>query len=110
MDICFTCKTNKDYVAINTLIFKLPNGTEITVDRDDTEYDIQGLDLTMVWRNCYLWAINDCNVFGFNGKYIKGNYERAEFKRLIERSTVSFMLEEDVDEDYKVEILEMSIE
>lgn len=110
MKIYFTCSTNKKYVAINTLVFTLPNGTTIKVDRDNTLYDFEGEELNMSWEGCYLWSINDCNLFGCEGKYIKGSYELSEFKRLIQNATYTFELEEDADEDYKVSIEEISIE
>ena len=111
MRIEFKCRTNKDYVAINTLIFKLGDSTEIAVDRDETEYDIENGRLFMTWNNCYLWSINNCNVFGCEGKYIKGNYELAEFKRLVQNASFTFELEEDVkDDDYDINILEITIE
>ena len=111
MRIHFTCTTNKPYIAINNLVFTLPNGTSITVDRDETEHDIEGTEVFMTWNTCYLWAINDCNIFGAEGKYIKGAYELSEFKRLIQNATYHFELEDDVeDEDYRVTIEELTIE
>ena len=110
MRIYFTCETNKKYVAINTLVFTLPNGTQVKVDREETEHDFDGNELFMTWNDCYLWSINDCNVFGFDGKHIKGSYEVAEFKRLIQNATYTFELEDDVDNDYSVTISELTIE
>ena len=54
MRITFKCRTNKDYVAVNTAKFILPTGSTITVDRDNTEWDVQDGELTMVWRHCYI--------------------------------------------------------
>ena len=48
MRIYFTCETNKNEVAINTLVFTLPNGTQIKVDREETEYDFDGDYLTSI--------------------------------------------------------------
>lgn len=49
----------------NTAVFKLKGGGEITVDRDVTENLGKNMDGTynMLWRNVYLWAINDHRVF-----------------------------------------------
>ena len=110
MRIYFTCETNKNYVAINTLVFTLPNGTQVKVDREETEHDFDGKELFMTWNDWYLWSINDCNVFGFDGKHIRGSYEIAEFKRLIQNATYTFELEDDVDKDYSVTISELTIE
>ena len=99
MDVTFKCKTNKNYVAINTLSIKLPNGSILQLDRDTTEYDLEGQDLSMTWRNCYLWSLDDCNIFGEEGYYVK-NVE--EFRELINRSGSQFILEEDTDKDYTV--------
>ena len=109
MNINFKCETNKDYVAINTLVIKLRNGGVIQVDRDQTEYDIQGLDLDMTWRNCYLWTLNDKNIFGEEGYYITEETSVEDFKELISNATYSFLLEEDMDEDYIVQIRSMEI-
>ena len=56
-------KTNHDYCMVNTAIFHLKDGGTITIDRDETEYDVCPIDggeynLSMLWRGCYLWAIN----------------------------------------------------
>ena len=109
MDITFKCATNKDYVAINTLVIKLRNGGVLQVDRDQTEYDIQGLDLNMTWRGCYLWTLNDENIFGEEGYHITEETSVEDFKELISNATYSFLLEEDMDEDYIVQIRSMDI-
>ena len=111
MRITFTCTTNKEYVAINTLIFTLPNETTITVDRDITEYDIVDGKLTMDWNDCYLWAINDCNIFTHMcdaGFYIDKEECIEEFKKLVENATINFDLEDDADEDYVVENIDIT--
>jgi hypothetical protein len=109
MRIYFTCKTNKECMAINSLVFTLPNGVTVKVDRDETDFDFEGNVLTMVWKSCYLWSVDDCNIFGFEGKHISGSYELSEFKRFIQGATYDFELEEDAGEDYKVTILQMDI-
>ena len=99
MDIMFKCATNKNFVAINTLSLILPNGTKLTIDREETEYDIEGSRLDMTWRNCYIWAIDGYNIFGDEGSPIGG----TEFKSLLHAvSSYYFELEEDAGEDYIV--------
>lgn len=106
MRIYFECETNKGYVAINTLEITLPTGTTITVDRDTTEYDLNG---DMVWKSCYLWAIDGHNIFG-DGYRFKNSSDVKDFKELIKEATLEFTYDEDVaDEDYKVTIKEISI-
>ena len=112
MRIEFECQTNKDYVMINTLKFRLPGSdTVITVDRDETEYDITPSGkLTMVWNSCYLWAINDYNIFGCNGLHITDMDAVNEFKRLVADAGAQLELEDDApDSDYEVNILSYSI-
>ena len=111
MKISFDCRTNKDYVAINTCVFTLPNGTTLTVDRDETEYDIVDGKLKMVWNNVYLWAINDCNIFTHMcdaGFYIEKEECIEEFKKLVENAKISFELESDADEDYTVDDIDIT--
>ena len=69
MRINFSCKTNKDYVMVNTLKVQLNSGSVLTLDRHNTEYSISDPDkageclLDMEWRNCYLWAIDEENLW-----------------------------------------------
>lgn len=112
MKISFRIKTNKPYVMINTLKINLLNGTVITIDRKETEFSSEESDGTrsMIWRNCYLWAINEQNIFGVEGYSIVDEYSLKEFLGLIKNSTLTFELEDDVpDEDYKVEIVDFCI-
>ena len=105
MRITFKCKTNKDYVAINVAKFILPTGSTLTVDRDDTEWDIDGDQLTMVWRHCYLWAIDNNNIFT-EGAYIT---DGANFEDLVADARILLLVEEDADEDYEVDVLDWRI-
>ena len=106
MQIRFKCKTNKDYCAINTAKFILPNGTTLTVDRTTTHFDINGDELSMEWGCCYLWAINDNTIFT-NATYIT---DVDGFSDLVADAKVIFELEEDVeDEDYEVNVLDWNI-
>ena len=105
MRITFKCRTNKDYVAVNTAKFILPTGSTITVDRDNTEWDVQDGELTMVWRHCYIWAIDGNNIFT-EGAYIT---DGANFEDLVADAKIVLELEDDTDEDYYVNVLECRI-
>ena len=102
---------------INTLMFTLKNGTTITVDRDETEFTNEPTDdprkdrnLTMDWNDCYLWAINEHNVFGSKGYHIYDDYGIGEFKTLVREADVQFELEDDApDQDYWVTIESLAI-
>ena len=65
MRISFSCRTNKEYVRVNTLKVQLNSGSLLTLDRHNTEYSISAPDkageclLDMEWTNCYLWAIDE---------------------------------------------------
>ncbi len=114
MDIWFICKTNKDYITINTAKFKLPSGAVITVDRTETirDRDYHGNigNMKMVWKNAYLWALDGFNIFGDKDGYgLKlPRFEASEFRKLVAGTipaTVSFELECEADEDYECECL-----
>ena len=106
MQIYFKGTTNKDYTAVNTADFILKNGTKITVDRNQTAVDDnEDGTFTMVWYDCYLWSINDCNLF-YEGAKIEDTHE---FKSLIKGADLKINLDEDTDEDYKVTILAWSV-
>ena len=105
MRISFKCKTNKDYCAINVAEFILPNGTTLTVDRTRTEWDINGEDLNMTWYCTYLWAINGNNIFT-DEAYIT---DSSGFEDLIADARVLFLVDEDADEDYEVDVLDWTI-
>ena len=107
MRISFKCKTNRDYVAINTAKFILSTGSTITIDRDTTEWDIDKntRELTMVWKHCYLWAIDGNNIFT-EGAYIT---DGANFEDLVADARVMLLVEEDADDDYEVDVLDWSV-
>lgn len=105
MRITFKCRTNKDYVMINTAKFTLPTGTVLTVDRTTTHYDIEGEILNMTWGATYLHAIDGNCIFS-DTAYIT---DSSGFEDLVAQAKVVFELEDDADEDYKVELLEIKI-
>ena len=106
MRIWFKCKTNKDYVMINTAEFVLPNNTALTIDRTQTEYDIDenGI-LDMTWGGCYLWAVNGYTLF--NDEAYITDYDG--FSALLKNADLNITLEDDADEDYEVSILAWGI-
>ena len=106
MRITFKCRTNKDYVMINTAKFILPTGTVLTVDRTTTHYGIEGEILNMTWGCVYLWAIDNNYIFSDDTAYIT---DSSGFEDLVAQAKVEFELEDDADEDYKVEVLEVLI-
>ena len=92
----FYGNTNRDYVMINTIVFRLKTGEEVTVDRDYTGYNIdEDGNLGMTWKGCYFW---DGNI----AKYLT---EKDE-KELTEAELVGVDIEDDADEDYYVVINE----
>ena len=112
MKIEFVCKTNKEYVMINTLLLTLKSGAVLTIDRDETLYDIDEKgNLSMTWEGCYLWALDGFNIF--SSEYYCGvrpaDFEKNEFIKLTEGAGASFELEDDADEDYEVELVSYSI-
>lgn len=112
MRISFTGWTNKKYVMINTAIFKILGGSEIVVDRDETEYKIDDDgSLNMTWKNCYLWSVDDKKIFGQDGMIVADYKTIKEIKELIgpANATLKMELEDDADEDYEVTIDSWSI-
>lgn len=104
MRICFTAKTNKDYVMINTAVFQLKCGIRVTVDRDRTEWGIEDGKLAMEWRECYLWEVNDIGVFDAPAYLNEYGAELFEGAKLVELN-----LEDDADSDYEVTDIEFFI-
>lgn len=102
MRLAIRAKTNKDYVMINTAKVTLPDGNILTIDRSLTEYDIDNRILVMTWQSCYLWAINNINLFE-NIAYLSSD---DGFNKILNNGKLEFELEEDADPDYKVKVLE----
>ena len=107
--------SNKKYVMINTIIFKLPNGSSITLDRETTEYSVSKADpyktkyyqylITINWKGCYIWAINGYNLW--DNPTLITNY--IELARLIEEAEIEIVLEEDAGSDYEVELISIDV-
>lgn len=106
MRIEFVGTTNKDYVMINIAKFKLKSGSVITIDRDTTEYTIENGKLDMLWRGCYMWAIDNWNIFD-DETYIT---DADEFAKLVDGAELELELEDDADEDYEVKIERWNID
>lgn len=99
MRIAFTGKTNKNYVAINTITFSLKKGGTLTVDRTETDYTIANGVLSMEWRGCYIWEINGvCTEEELR-------LDDDVFTELLQGAKiVNVDIEDDVEKDYTVKI------
>ena len=106
--ISFVCKTNKPYVALNSLNVRLRNGGTVILDRKKTLYEIKDGVLKMEWLDCYIWAMNDEFVFGIQPETIIDGESYPSIVRLFAGAKVWFNLEDEADEDYLCEIQEMS--
>ena len=91
---------------INTLVATMPDGRRYILDRDATGYDFHkdkktgDIILVMDWYGAYLWEANDIHIDGDEPFYI--DVESDLFKDIFEKAELSFELEDDVDEDYRV--------
>ena len=101
MILNITGKTNKDYVMINTAKLTLPDGNVLTIDRDNTEYSIEDGNICMNWDYCYLWAVNDIDMFMVNA-YLDG--DNKELISILNQGKLELELEDDADPDYVVEV------
>lgn len=104
MRIEFLAKTNKDYLMVNVARFELAGGGTLTIDRDETEYTIEDGNLSMLWRDCYIWEINgvsleECLVINNDA-----------FEELMDGAKlIELELEDDADDDYEVTDIEFSV-
>ena len=100
MNIQFKCKTNKDYVAINSLNVRLESGLTIIIDRKRTEYELTtDGNLDMTWKGCYLWGVNEYFVFD-QGDAVFDDDCQDTLVKLLAGSKVWFNYESEADEDY----------
>lgn len=106
--ISFVCKTNKPYVALNSLNVRPRNGGTVILDRKKTLYEIKDGVLKMDWLDCYIWAMNDEFVFGIQPETIIDGESYPSIVRLFAGAKVWFNLEDEADEDYLCEVQEMS--
>lgn len=101
MMIKFIGESNCKSVWINTITFKMADGTTAIVDRDMTDCDF--LDpfmksedngnciMDMNWYNCYIWNGENCNY----------NIEAMDFE---DAEIVSIDIEDEAPENYEVKI------
>lgn len=94
--INFKCKTNYQYCRIDKAVFRNKNtGDKIYIDRDktictfDSSTEEEDYILNMVWDNYYLW----------NGKDKNYMYDLYDYE------FVEFILEDESEEDYYVELI-----
>lgn len=107
--ISFVCKTNKPYVALNSLNIRLRNGNTIILDRKKTQYEISDGVLKMDWIDCYLWAIGEEFVFGTQSEAFLDGESYPSIVRLFTGAKMWFNLESEADGDYLCEIQEVSV-
>lgn len=97
MRITFRSKNIKspEYLWIKSCIFRLPEGTRITVERDETTCSIQDGTAFMQWRGCHVRALNGYNIFEDPvPAYVQG-YGAEEFVKLVSDAKAEFILEDD---------------
>ena len=99
MQLNITGKTNHNYCMVNTAIFHLQGGGTITLDRKETQYSIHDGIIDMDWIDLYLWAVNQCNIFG-SDYYTE--FDPEELCSLLKGAWLYLELEDDADEDYKI--------
>lgn len=110
MRLSFVCKLPNGTCGlesphISEAKFRLPTGSEIIIDRDQTDYTMEDDYLSMEWRGCYLWAIDDNFIFDEPTAYLNVSdgtklLEDAELVELMVEDDAAF----DADGDYKVEV------
>jgi len=100
MIIEFKAKTNKDYCMVNTAIFHLKDGGNITIDRKETYFSVKNGILSMDWEGCYLWEVNGEAIF--DGHYYPFIADAFSITNLLKGSWVELCLEDDAEEDYIV--------
>ena len=94
-------RTNKEYCMINTLVATMPDGRRYVFDRDTTEYSIEDNgNLFMDWHGIYLWEADDIHIDGDEPFYI--DIKSDFFKDIFDKAELSFELEDDADENYRV--------
>lgn len=95
----FYGKTNRDYVLINTITFRLKSGKEVTIDREYTGYNIDGDgNLSMTWKGCYFW--DDEHDDPNNPAYLT----EEDISELADAELVYVYIDDDADSDYEVTI------
>lgn len=71
MRISFKGYTNFMSVYVNIARFRLADGSEIVVDRDDTSWHVaENGDITMEWDKCYEWNGEEPKYYTYGDKEI----------------------------------------
>lgn len=111
MTINFNCKTNKDYVSINTLKVQFYPNLILTIDRTSSRNTpVNDGKVNIAWDDIYLWLFNDASIFGENGYHPADDpYTIREFTKLLETAKLYFEPEDEAEEDYKIKILDYSV-
>ena len=76
---------------LNTIEVRLADGRDFTLDRDTTEYSVDGSTISMDWFNVYSWD-------GWNADY---NLNPSDFKGC---KVIDYYVEEDADDEYRLQI------
>lgn len=99
MKLYITAETNMPICEVNTITVTTPEGDEIVLDRDETEYDVHDGILNMSWRGVYIWD-------GEKEQYIK---DASELAFLETAKKIEVDIEDDADPEYFVKNIDISI-
>lgn len=91
MLIEFLCRTTSPELYINSAHFQFPDGHEIVIDREMSEwsYDPEKEEIHMIWRNLYRWEDEHYN-------------EPVPYRLLKDAASVLFEIEDDAPEGYDI--------
>jgi hypothetical protein len=88
---------------INTAKFRLKNGSVLTLDREETEWDVSDGTLYMTWNNIYVWEIDGAAIFNSE------TYVNEELRLLLKEAILLEMeKEEDAEPEYCLTDVEFS--
>ena len=103
--LVFRGKVNKDFLWVNEATFQMVYGGTVTVDRTDTEYDIdENGNFVMRWINPYLTRVNGIHFCDYAS--LNEDFFREELVNDEGVEGVTLEVEEDAGADYKVELTE----
>lgn len=105
----FLANTNSEQCFVNDAIFHLKEGGTITIDREKTEYTSENGKLHMIWKNVYLWAVNEWNILdGYNLAYCSA----SGLVNLLEDAWVELEIDDDAEESmpYGIEYVVSDVE
>lgn len=109
MRLSFECKLPNGACGltspyINYAKFRLPSGSIVTVDRQETDYNMDEDTLSMEWCDCYLWEIDDINIF--DKEYPLGEDAVSLFSQA---GLLELSIEDDAPADWKVNVVSWSV-